>query len=109
MAVLGAFSFFAMWLAGVMITRLVRAGYTVSLGTGAFILAPVGDAPPRSDHRLLGTILCQLDGRRRYALEGSRLGGARRSKAERAPATGLRRRHMAIWARFGMISPPREA
>lgn len=34
---LHAFSFFAMWLGGVLITRLVRAGYTVSLGTGAFM------------------------------------------------------------------------
>jgi glycerol kinase len=50
---------------------LVPGQAKATLGTGAFILAPVGDAPPRSDHRLLGTILCQLDGRRRYALEGS--------------------------------------
>ncbi|MEA3541145.1 MAG: glycerol kinase [Pseudomonadota bacterium] len=50
---------------------LVPGQAKATLGTGAFILAPVGDALPRSDHRLLGTILCQLDGRRRYALEGS--------------------------------------
>ena len=50
---------------------LVPGQAKATLGTGAFILAPVGDAPLRSDHRLLGTILCQLDGRRRYALEGS--------------------------------------
>ena len=50
---------------------LVPGQAKATLGTGAFILAPVGDAPPRSDHRLLGTILCQLAGRRRYALEGS--------------------------------------
>ena len=37
MWLLHAFSFFAMWLGGVLITRLVRAGYTVSLGTGAFM------------------------------------------------------------------------
>jgi peptidoglycan/LPS O-acetylase OafA/YrhL len=39
MWLLHAFSFFAMWLGGVLITRLVRAGYTVSLGTGAFMFA----------------------------------------------------------------------
>lgn len=42
-----------------------------TLGTGAFVLAPVGKVMAVSTHRLLGTILCQLDGRRRYALEGS--------------------------------------
>lgn len=36
---LHAFSFFAMWLGGVLITRLTRAGYTVSIGTGAFMFA----------------------------------------------------------------------
>jgi peptidoglycan/LPS O-acetylase OafA/YrhL len=39
MWLLHAFSFFAMWLGGVMVTRLVRAGYTVSLGTGAFMFS----------------------------------------------------------------------
>lgn len=42
-----------------------------TLGTGAFVLASVGTTPPRSSHRLLGTVLTQLDGERRYALEGS--------------------------------------
>lgn len=42
-----------------------------TLGTGAFILAPTGRNIPRSAHRLLGTLLCQLDGKRTYALEGS--------------------------------------
>ncbi|WP_062731940.1 glycerol kinase [Sphingobium abikonense] len=42
-----------------------------TLGTGAFILTPTGTVPPRSENRLLGTILCQLGGQRRYALEGS--------------------------------------
>ncbi len=42
-----------------------------TLGTGAFVLAATGRDIPRSDHRLLGTLLCQLDGERRYALEGS--------------------------------------
>jgi glycerol kinase len=40
-------------------------------GTGAFVLANMGQAVPRSAHRLLGTVLCQLGGRRSYALEGS--------------------------------------
>jgi len=40
-------------------------------GTGAFILSNQGTAVPRSDHRLLGTVLYQLGGRRHYALEGS--------------------------------------
>lgn len=42
-----------------------------TLGTGAFVLASTGDALPRSNHRLLGTILSQEGGKRRYALEGS--------------------------------------
>ena len=42
-----------------------------TLGTGAFILTPLGEELPRSQHRLLGTILCQIGGRRLYALEGS--------------------------------------
>lgn len=40
-------------------------------GTGAFVLANMGRAVPRSGHRLLGTVLCQLGGARTYALEGS--------------------------------------
>ncbi len=40
-------------------------------GTGAFVLANRGAAIPRSDHRLLGTVLHQLGGARHYALEGS--------------------------------------
>ena len=45
----------------------VKATY----GTGAFVLANMGSALPRSRHRLLGTVLCQLGGNRSYALEGS--------------------------------------
>ena len=45
----------------------VKATY----GTGAFVLANMGSALPRSRHRLLGTVLCQLGGKRSYALEGS--------------------------------------
>ena len=40
-------------------------------GTGAFVLTNKGDAVPRSDHRLLATVLTQRDGRRTYAIEGS--------------------------------------
>lgn len=40
-------------------------------GTGAFVLANMGGEVPRSTHRLLGTVLCQLGGQRTYALEGS--------------------------------------
>lgn len=40
-------------------------------GTGAFVLTNGGTALPRSAHRLLGTVLWQLGGKRTYALEGS--------------------------------------
>jgi glycerol kinase len=40
-------------------------------GTGAFVLTNAGTLQPRSRHRLLATVLWQLDGRRTYALEGS--------------------------------------
>ncbi|HVR90639.1 MAG TPA: glycerol kinase GlpK [Novosphingobium sp.] len=40
-------------------------------GTGAFVLANMGSQVPRSGHRLLGTVLYQLGGTRKYALEGS--------------------------------------
>ncbi len=40
-------------------------------GTGAFVLTNKGHDIPRSDNRLLGTVLFQRDGRRTYALEGS--------------------------------------
>lgn len=42
-----------------------------TFGTGAFVLANMGAAVPASRHRLLGTVLLQLDGARNYALEGS--------------------------------------
>lgn len=42
-----------------------------TLGTGAFILANMGQTPPRSEHRLLGTVLCEVNGTRSFALEGS--------------------------------------
>jgi len=42
-----------------------------TFGTGAFVLANMGAALPRSGNRLLGTVLCQLGGARTYALEGS--------------------------------------
>ena len=37
-------------------------------GTGAFILANHGSEIPRSDHRLLSTVLTQRDGKRTYAI-----------------------------------------
>lgn len=40
-------------------------------GTGAFVLANMGQTVPRSANRLVATVLWQLDGRRIYALEGS--------------------------------------
>lgn len=42
-----------------------------TLGTGAFVLANTGTNPPRSRHRLLGTVLAQFGGERTYALEGA--------------------------------------
>ena len=42
-----------------------------TFGTGAFVLANMGARLPQSRHRLLGTVLHQLDGNRCYALEGS--------------------------------------
>jgi len=42
-----------------------------TFGTGAFVLANMGPRVPRSTHRLLGTVLCQIGGERSYALEGS--------------------------------------
>lgn len=50
----------------------LRPGDTkATYGTGAFVLANQGTAVPRSEHRLLGTVLYQLGGTRTYALEGS--------------------------------------
>ena len=42
-----------------------------TFGSGAFILTPTGDAAPCSNHRLLTTVLSQIKGQRRFALEGS--------------------------------------
>jgi glycerol kinase len=42
-----------------------------TFGTGAFVLTNMGAKLPRSSHRLLGTVLCQENGQRTYALEGS--------------------------------------
>lgn len=42
-----------------------------TFGTGAFILANSGPRVPRSEHRLLATVLYQIGGQRHYALEGS--------------------------------------
>lgn len=40
-------------------------------GTGAFVLANMGKDIPRSQHRMLGTVLNQMAGERTYAIEGS--------------------------------------
>lgn len=42
-----------------------------TFGTGAFILTNMGEALPQSSHRLLGTVLCEVGGKRSFALEGS--------------------------------------
>ncbi|MHA7819351.1 MAG: glycerol kinase GlpK [Erythrobacter sp.] len=40
-------------------------------GTGAFVLTNQGTSVPTSSNRLLGTVLCQIAGKRTYAIEGS--------------------------------------
>ncbi|MBP7952003.1 MAG: glycerol kinase GlpK [Sphingorhabdus sp.] len=42
-----------------------------TFGTGAFILTQTGRLLPQSKHKLLSTIVWQLNGERHYALEGS--------------------------------------
>ncbi|WP_422343532.1 glycerol kinase [Parasphingorhabdus sp.] len=42
-----------------------------TFGTGAFILTNSGESAPKSENRLLSTVLYQLNGKRIYALEGS--------------------------------------
>jgi glycerol kinase len=42
-----------------------------TFGTGAFVLANSGGQPLHSTNRLLTTVLCQIGGKRSYALEGS--------------------------------------
>ncbi|MCK0099872.1 glycerol kinase GlpK [Qipengyuania sp. S6317L1] len=42
-----------------------------TFGTGAFVLTNQGTKIPRSGHRLLGTVLSQIAGKRTYAIEGS--------------------------------------
>jgi glycerol kinase len=50
----------------------LKAGHTkATFGTGAFVLTNSGDKPLHSSNRLLTTVLCQIEGRRTYALEGS--------------------------------------
>jgi glycerol kinase len=43
----------------------------LTLGTGAFVLTNVGRTVPEAPDRLLGTILYEIEGDRRFALEGS--------------------------------------
>jgi glycerol kinase len=50
---------------------LVAGETKATYGTGAFVLTNTGRKIPRSGNRLLGTVLYQLGGERRYALEGS--------------------------------------
>jgi glycerol kinase len=50
---------------------LAPGAVKATLGTGAFVLASLGERLPASANRLLGTVLCQIGGRRHYALEGS--------------------------------------
>ena len=50
----------------------LRPGFTkATFGTGAFVLTNSGDQPLHSANRLLTTVLCQVGGKRSYALEGS--------------------------------------
>lgn len=42
-----------------------------TFGSGAFILTSTGTVAPQSAHRLLTTVLSQIGGERRFALEGS--------------------------------------
>jgi len=50
----------------------LRPGDTkATYGTGAFVLSNQGTTVPRSNNRLLGTVLHQLAGERHFALEGS--------------------------------------
>jgi glycerol kinase len=50
----------------------LKPGMTkATYGTGAFVLTCSGETRPQSRHRLLSTILMQIDGNRTYALEGS--------------------------------------
>ncbi|HEY0628097.1 MAG TPA: glycerol kinase GlpK [Sphingomicrobium sp.] len=50
----------------------LQPGFTkATFGTGAFVLSNSGSKPLHSRNRLLTTVLCQLGGKRSYALEGS--------------------------------------
>lgn len=42
-----------------------------TFGTGAFVLTNQGENIPKSDNRLLSTVLLQIAGKRTYAIEGS--------------------------------------
>jgi len=52
-------------------TCLTPGDTKATFGTGAFVLTQAGTTPPRSEHRLLSTVVCQIAGERQYALEGS--------------------------------------
>ncbi|MEM9501619.1 MAG: glycerol kinase GlpK [Pseudomonadota bacterium] len=50
---------------------LSRGETKATYGTGAFVLTNQGNTIPRSENRLLGTVLTQIGGERTYAIEGS--------------------------------------
>lgn len=50
---------------------LAEGDTKATFGTGAFVLTNSGDRPLHSTNRLLTTVLCQIGGKRTYALEGS--------------------------------------
>jgi glycerol kinase len=50
---------------------LAPGALKATYGTGCFLLAHAGAAPPVSSHRLLSTVAWRLDGVAAYALEGS--------------------------------------
>jgi glycerol kinase len=50
---------------------LLAGATKATFGSGAFILTSTGRMSPRSEHRLLTTVLSQVGGERHFALEGS--------------------------------------
>jgi len=50
----------------------LKPGHTkATFGTGAFVLTNSGGRPLHSSNRMLTTVLCQVEGKRSFALEGS--------------------------------------
>ncbi|RJY09172.1 glycerol kinase GlpK [Aurantiacibacter aquimixticola] len=50
---------------------LAEGDTKATYGTGAFVLTNTGKRLPHSEHRMLGTVLHQLEGKRHYAIEGA--------------------------------------